>query len=270
MIWLEIRNYLKPTNLEEAYETLLISKNNKLIAGGAWLKLSLKKAETLISLDGLGLDTIEEKKGFIEIGSMVTLRTVETNSLVKDVHDGILSQAIAKVMGMNIRNQATLGGSVMGRFAFSDILPALLVLDTLLVFHKSGGMSLEDFLKNPRMDKDILVKIKIRKESGQGFFKKVARTALDFSIVNIAITRNGKNFKVAVGSRPQVAQLAIGAMAYLNSAKELTEDTILEASRIAVNELSFSRNNRSSKEYREEVARVYVKRGLKKVISDES
>ncbi len=267
---MEIKSYLNPTDLEEAYRILTDGKKNQIIAGGAWLKLSLKQADTLISLDKLGLDLIEEKAGNIEIGSMVTLREVETNELVRETYDGILAESISHIMGMNIRNQATLGGSVMGRFAFSDIIPSLLVMNTSLVFHKAGEISLEDFLKNPRMGKDILVKILIKKEKGKGYFRKVARTALDFSIVNIAVSKLKKEYKIAVGSRPQIAELALNAMNFLNSSDQIDEEKIENASQMAIEELSFSYNNRSSKEYREHVAKVYIERGLMKVTGNES
>ncbi len=267
---MEIKNYLTPDNLEEVYQILCADKKNQIIAGGAWLKLSLKKADTLISLDNLGLNKIEEKSDFIEIGSMVTLREIETDEKVNKLFDGILSDAVSRIMGMNIRNQATLGGSVMGKFAFSDILPVLLVMDTKLKFYKQGEISLEEFLNKTRIETDILEKVLIKKETGKGFFKKAAITALDFSIVNIAISKNALGFKIAIGSRPQIAKLASETMKYLNDLETVTESEIEEASMMAVNEMVFSNNNRSSKEYRENLARVYVKRGLKKVIFNES
>ncbi len=262
--------YLRPKDFEEAYNLMIESKKNYLVAGGAWLKLSVKSAEKLISLDGLDLDKIQVNTDYIEIGSMVTLRTVEINNDIKNLYGGILSNAIHKIMGINIRNLATLGGSVMGKFAFSDIFPALLVLNTKLVFYKQGEICLEDFLANPKMAKDILTKIIIKKEPGEGFFKKVAITPLDFSVLNIAVSKNKEGFKISVGSTPYIAKLATNAMSYINNLSKITETEILKCSEMVVEELKFSKNNRGSKEYRVEIAKVYVKRGLKKVIANES
>ncbi|XMB72119.1 FAD binding domain-containing protein [Mycoplasmatota bacterium WC30] len=265
-----VSEYLRPKNLEEAYKLMIESKKNYLVAGGAWLKLSLKSAEKLISLDGLELDKIQVNKEYIEIGSMVTLRTVEINNEIENLYGGILSKAISKIMGVNIRNLATLGGSIMGKFAFSDIFPALLALNTKLIFYKRGEICLEDFLANPKMEKDILLKVKIKNQTGQGFFKKVAITPLDFSILSIAVSKNVEGFRISVGSTPYIASLAENAMDYINNLSKITDDNILTCSGMVIEELKFSKNNRSSKEYREELAKVYVKRGLKKVIANES
>ena len=267
---MEVKNYFNPKDLDEAYDILTQDKKNQIIAGGAWLKLSLKKAETLVALDNLGLDKIEEKNGFIEIGSMVTLREIEKNDSVIKLYDGILAKSISKIMGMNIRNQATIGGSVMGKFAFSDILPVLLVMETVLVFHKNNEITLEEFLATPRMEKDILTKIKIRKISATGFFKKVAKTALDFSVVNVAVSKSEAKFKIAVGSRPQIANLAIKAMNFINKEKTVNEETFEKTAQIAVEEMVFSDNNRGSKKYREHLAKTYVLRGLRSVTQHES
>jgi CO/xanthine dehydrogenase FAD-binding subunit len=172
-------------------------------------------------------------------------------------------------MGINIRNIATLGGSVMGKFSFSDIFPVLEVLETSLVFHKHGEVALADYLNNPKFGKDILVKIRIKNQKGKGFFKKVATTPLDFSILNIACsTANGK-IKIAVGSTPYIAKPCLSAMNYINGVKTINEETISKCSNYILEEVKFSNNNRGSKEYREELAKVYVMRGIKQVINYE-
>lgn len=262
-----VTKYLRPDTLSDAYQALTEDKKSLIIAGGAWIKLSIKNVETLISLDNLKLNQIEITKDAIELGSMVTLREIETNKEVIELYDGILSMAIHKIMGINIRNIATLGGSVMGKFPFSDILPVLLVMDTKLIFYKQGEITLEEYLENPKIEKDILLKVSIKKEKGLGYFKKVAKTPLDFSIINIAISKCNNKFKICLGSTPYLAKLAINTMDYLNKQKNITDEIINSAIKIMMQEMKFNKNVRSSKEYKEELAKVYVKRGLKKVIA---
>ncbi len=268
MINLLVENFLKPKTLEEAYDMLISNKKNMVIAGGAWIKLSIKNVLGLISLDDLNLNKIEVKDDSIEIGSMATLREVELSNHLNELYDGVLSSAVHKIMGINIRNLATIGGSVMGRFAFSDIYPPLLVMDTKLVFYKQGEISLSDFLANPKMEKDILLKIVIKKEEGRGFFKKVATTPLDFAIINIAVSKTLAGFKICLGSTPYIGALAKDAMIFLNSKKVINEEVLDKTVELVLGELKISKNVRASKTYKEELASVYVKRGIRKVISD--
>ncbi|XFA98925.1 xanthine dehydrogenase family protein subunit M [Candidatus Izemoplasma sp. B36] len=262
-----VTKYLRPESLSDAYKVLTEEKKSLIIAGGAWIKLSIKKIDTLISIDNLNLNQIEITKDSLEIGSMVTLRELEINKEVNELYDGILARAIHKIMGINIRNIATIGGSIMGKFPFSDIIPALLVMDTKLIFYKQGEITLEEYLETPKMEKDILLKVIIKKEKGVGFFKKVAKTPLDFSIINIAISKCNNKFKVCLGSTPYLAKLAINTMEYLNKHSKISEEIINSAIKIMIQEIKFNKNVRSSKEYKEELAKVYLKRGLKKVIA---
>ncbi len=262
---MEIKEYIAADSLENAYNLLIANQKNHLIAGGAWIKISLKNVDSLIGLEKLGLDYIKETNDFLEIGAMTTLRDLEVNAGIKSLGSGILSKAISHIMGLNIRNLATIGGSIMGKFAFSDLFAVLLVLDARLNFYKLGEISLQEFLETPKIPKDILQSIKISKENKTGYFKKVATTHLDFAIVNVAISK-GKHFKLAVGSRPGIAKIAQNALNYLNSQEVIDEEAVNKAVHIAIEELGLSSNLRSSKEYRETLVRTYLKRGIKKVI----
>ena len=57
---------------------------------------------------------------------------------------------------------ATVGGSIFGRFGFSDVLTCFLALDTYVELYKGGIVSLKEFVDMPR-DNDILVRILIKK-----------------------------------------------------------------------------------------------------------
>ncbi len=261
-----VSEYVKPTTLEEAYQQLIKDKTNHIIAGGAWMKLTLKSASHLISLEDLDLNRILTTNDMIEIGSMVTLREIETNEHIKNCCSGILSLACHNIMGINVRNIATIGGSVMGRLAFSDLYPALLVLDATLVFYKAGEVSFADFLKSPKMDTDILLCVRFAKNQGKGYFRKVATTALDFAILNLAIAHSEQGWRISVGATPYVASLATSAMSYLNESKRIDEVVMEQTVQLVLEEIPCTDNIRASKEYREQLIKAYIKRGIKKVI----
>ncbi len=260
-----ITEFLKPKSLEEAYSIYNSEGKNQIVGGGAWLKLTLKQADKLISLDDLGLNSIIQTDKSVEIGAMSTLRSIEISEEVKSLYEGILSQACHKIMGINVRNLATIGGSIMGRLSFSDLYPALLVMKAKLVFYKSGEISFSEFLNNPKRDKDILLKVVIDKEEAKGFYKKVALTALDFAVMNMAISKTKEGFQISIGATPSMAALAIDTIKYLNGCEAITEVEIKKANEILLNEIHISDNIRGSKEYRTELVKTYLARGIRQV-----
>lgn len=262
---MKINSYHSVKSLEEAYKLLNENKQNAIIAGGVWIRLSSKEIETAIDLSGLGLDKIVEKKDAFEIGSMTTLREIEKHKELKKLNDGALSNALSHIMGVPIRNMATIGGSIVGKYSFSDVLPPLVVMNVDLEFYKKGRISLQEFLDSKDRSVDILVKVIIKKEEARGYFKKMQKTGLDFAVVNVAISKNLKKYKIAVGARPSLVAFAEEAMTFINNASEVTEEVILETAEIAGKELKFGTNSKASEEYRRNVAIAYIKRGLREV-----
>ena len=63
---------------------------------------------------------------------------------------------------MQFRNGATVGGSVFGRYGFSDILTCMMMLDVQVELYQRGRISLEEFAKLP-YDRDILVQVILKR-----------------------------------------------------------------------------------------------------------
>lgn len=262
-----LKEYARPKDLHEAYELLLQDEHNVIIGGGAWLKLTHKEVNTIIDLHSIGLHEIIDKGDHIEIGAMTSLRQIEANEAIKGYYNGIFCKAVKSIMGMNIRNLATIGGSIMGKYSFSDIFTPLLAMDVSLVFFKSGTMTLEKYLETKRMEKDILVKILLHKKEGRGYFHTMKKTHLDFAVINCAVTKSDK-VKIVIGARPSLAVRALEAEEFINS-QEINNASILAAAKIARDEIKTGNNARASKEYRNELIEVYVKRGLQEVLNYE-
>ena len=267
---MEIKNYLKPNTLKEAYETLIMNPQNQVIGGGAWMKFLGPNIDTAIDLSSLGLEGIEEDKQTIYIGSMTSLYDVENHLAIKDLYGGILAKAIHQILGPAFRHGATIGGSIIGNFAFSDILTPLICMNVQLHFYKKGIVPLETFMQQKQKEKDLLLLVTVTKEDGFGYFKKVSNTPLDFAILNVAIVKNKNHFKIALGARPQRAELAMKAMDIISHAKKLDEQGFSEVADLVVETLSFGSNHLASETYRKELAKAYVIRGLKEVIDYES
>ena len=120
---LTIGNYVKAKTPEEAYE-LNQARSSRIMGGMMWMRLSNARVKTLIDISGLGLDQIEETEDEIRIGAMCTLRQIEQSEAVKKLCGDGIEEAVRHIVGVQFRNQATVGGSIYGRFGFSDLLTA--------------------------------------------------------------------------------------------------------------------------------------------------
>ena len=258
---MKVNEYYRASSLEDAYQKLQASPKNAIIAGGLWMKKMGQSYETLIDLSKLGLDKIEEKKDEIVVGALVSQRDFENSKALSFLYAGAPAFAVREVMGVNFRNIATIGGSIMGRYPFSDVISGLLPYDVELEFYPAQKMSLEEYLNYKGKLNAILVAVHIKKAEGKGYFKKVKTTALDFPIVNIAVAKVEGEYRVVVGARPMVASRAYKAMEYLNNGGK----DFFKAAELVVEELSFMDNKDASKEYRVDLAKVYVRRGLEEV-----
>ena len=258
---MKVNEYYRASSLEDAYQKLQESPKNAILAGGLWMKKMGQSYDTLIDLSKLELDKISETKDEVVVGSMVTQRDFEDSKIVSFLFAGAPAFAVREVMGVNFRNLATIGGSIMGRYPFSDVITGLLPYDVTLEFYPAQKMSLEEYLNYKGKLNAILVAVHIKKGECKGFFKKVKTTALDFPIVNIAVAKVNKEYRVVVGARPMVAARSYKAMEYLNNGGK----DFAKTAELAVEELSFMDNKDASKEYRVDLAKVYVRRGLEEV-----
>src|SRR5690554_3249021 len=130
-----IDKYIVAESLEQAYE-LNKSKRNVIIGGMLWLRMGRKKINTAIDLSMSGLNTIEEDYDSYKIGCMCTLRDLETHQGLNESFNNIFQYTLKHIVGVQMRNLATIGGSIYSRFGFSDILTALLSLDCYVELYK--------------------------------------------------------------------------------------------------------------------------------------
>ncbi len=257
---MKANSFVSVGSWQEAYKLLKASPKNKILGGGLWLKKGNAQVDTLIDLSRLNLNKIEDKGSFIEVGSMVSQRELETSSIIKGFAGGVISKAVSKIMGPSFRNVATIGGSIYGKYGFSDLITVLLAFDVELQFYPSKTMSLDEYLKTPGFYDGILTHVRIKKEDAKAFFKKVCITALDYPILNVAISK-AKTYKVVVGSRPLVATTLDKTMEYLNNGGA----DFKKAAEIAVEELKVGDSMATKGEYRKQLAKVYIERGLEEV-----
>lgn len=259
-----VMDIVQPDTVEEAYSILNKRKTNQVIGGSAFLRMGKKRIGTGIELSNLNLDYIKEDEDYVEIGSMTTFRTLETSSIIKNNFGRLIEDSVKDIIGIQFRNVVTVGATVFSKYGFSDLIVALLSLDTEVELYKAGRISLEEFL-NRDYEKDLLIKVYIKKTNKNASYKSLRNAKSDYPILNVSVSKHMGRFKLCVGARPQKATIAKQASEFLSN-NEINEINIDKAIEIASEELTFGSNMRASRDYRKAMSKVLLKRAIMEVI----
>lgn len=261
---LSISQYVRAESLQQAYE-LNQKKNNVILGGMHWLKFRKRNIGTAIDLTGLGLDNIEETKDSYRIGAMVTLRQLEMHQGLQNLSDNAISEAVKQIVGVQFRNMATVGGSIFGRYGFSDVLTIFLALDAQVELHHRGVIRLEEFITLP-LDNDIVVGLIVKKEIRRTVYLSQRNTKTDFPVLTCAVSEKEGSYCVVIGARPKPAVCFYDEESILKNG--VTEKSALEFGDYISKQVVTDRNMRGSKEYRSILAGVLTKRALLKIEGD--
>lgn len=246
---LTIKNYVKAESLEEAYQ-LNQKRSAKVLGGTLWLKMGRRNVQTAIDLSNLGLDRIEQTEDAFKIGAMVTLRQIEKHEGLNAYTNGAVRECVRHIVGTQFRNCATVGGSIFGRFGFSDVLTCFLAMDSYVELYPTGTVSLEEFSKSG-CGNEILVSLIIKKKPMDIGYETLRNEATDFPVLAAAVAKWDGSYHVSVGARP--------ARAALVTAKTLEDCKDLAA------KFTYGSNFRASAEYRRYLAGVLIKRIYQKM-----
>ena len=257
-IMMNIQNYVQAESLEEAYQ-LNQKRSGRIIGGMLWMKMARNTVGTAIDLCRLGLDTIEETEDEFSIGAMAALRQLEQHPGLNAWTKGAAARAVQDIVGVQFRNMATVGGSVWGRFGFSDVLTFLLSLDTYVELYKGGLLPLEEFA-SLKKDNDILVRIHIRKKPGAFVYQAMRNQRTDFPVLTCALSRMEDGYRTVIGARPGRALVLRDETNLL--AGGITEENAEAFASWAAERIPVGSNLRGSAAYRTHLVRVLVKRGL--------
>lgn len=255
-----IDKYVVAESLEQAYE-LNQSRRNVIIGGMLWLKMGRKKFGTAIDLSSLGLNLIEENEDSFKIGCMCTLRDIEIHSGLNNYFNNLISKSVEHIVGVQMRNMATLGGSIYSRFGFSDILTVLLSLDSYVELYKGGIISLNDYVNMP-LDKDILIRIIIKKDGRKACYSSHRMSSSDLPVLTCAVSNIGNQWNISLGARPRKAKLT---QFNFSLTPEKEEIDIMISQIIDI--ISFGTNYRGSDKYRQILADVLIRRNIEEIIN---
>ena len=264
---LKIKSYVKVNSLAEAYE-LNQKKTARVLGGMVWMKMGNRAVSTAIDLSGLGLDTISEDDDEFVIGCMTPLRDLETNEALNTYTHGAMKESLCHIVGVQFRNCATVGGSIYGRFGFSDVLTMFLGMDTWVELYDAGRIPLTEFV-NMKKDNDILVNIIVRKEPLLTCYLSQRNTKTDFPVLTCSVVtgiyRGQESWFFSVGARPMKAALLEKQW---EIPKDATDEQLTEYAKRVAAEFTYGSNMRGSAEYRQHLAEVLLRREMRSILDE--
>ena len=225
------------------------------------MKMGDHRIQTAIDLSGLGLDTIEEDEMQFSIGCMTSLRQLELHEGLNQWSDGAVRESVRHIVGVQFRNLATLGGSLFGRFGFSDVLTCFLAMDAYVELYHNGILSLADFLNLPR-DNDVLIRLIVKKTPGKCVYLSQRNTKTDFPLLTCAVCLDKKGTRVAVGARPQKAMLMTVSEEQTEEIRKNGADAAAKIAEELAVQIPTQDNMRASAAYRTHLAKVLIRRAL--------
>ena len=254
---LKIKNYVKAESLEQAYE--LNQKRTACVLGGmVWLKMGNRNIMTAIDLSGLGLDTITETEEAFVIGCMTPLHALETHKELNAYTNSAIRESVRHIVGVQFRNCATVGGSIFGRFGFSDVLTMFLALDTWVELYKGGCIPLAEFARQ-KPDRDILVRLIVKKHEDKSVYLSHRNSKTDFPVLTCGISLRDGQIYTAVGARPSRAVcLCVSEADWKKKGSEAL------AGELAA-QFPTEGNMRAGNEFRSHLAEVLIRRGLEQI-----
>jgi aerobic carbon-monoxide dehydrogenase medium subunit len=273
--------YHAPTTLEEALDTLeRYGDDGKVLAGGQSLipliKLRFASPAALVDINRIpGLDRLGVEDGELRIGALVRHRECERSPALAG-RFGVLGDAAPQISDPIVRNVGTVAGSLAHADPQGDWGSALLAADARVVATSARGrreIPLDELLQGPFTTalepNEIITEVRVPDPGTRaaGTYLKLERRVGDFATVGVAVHVSFANGSV---SRAGIALTAVGPRNLRATAAEqalagarLDDEAIREAARLAADAAEPRDDMRGSADYKRNVVRVFVERGLR-------
>ena len=248
-----ITTYHRPQKLEEALN-LLTQPNTVPLGGGTFLTQPTTDSVQVVDLQALGLDSLTKKGNDLEIGATCTLQSLLENENCPET----LKAAIKLEAPINVRNAATVAGTLVASDGRSPFATALLAMDAKIEKAIFDNSKIEHQISNlgeylPLRPTNLITKIILPLNTNFAF-EFVSRTPADKPIVCAALTQwSSGRTRLALGGYGKSPMLAMDG----------TEaEGIESAARNAYHEAN---DEWASAEYRMDVAAVLAKRCMEAI-----
>jgi carbon-monoxide dehydrogenase medium subunit len=272
----KLTQFYHPTTIEEACK-LLAKPKTAIIAGGT--AEALKKDDSIEALVDIThikeLSHLDQDASTIKIGATTTVQEIYKSQKLKGMSGNFLKQVAGTVAATALRNTITAGGNLAAQLWWSDLPVAYLILDAEVVCRLgkpkrtvSVVQIINDtpakFLKKGEIISEIIVPCF---GNNTGFdFRKQIKTHHDYPTITAATRITLKNGLI---SEARIACNAVTPFPFrcqeaekLLVGKKPTAENIEKAAEKAANSIKYREDFRASKEYRQEVFKVMVRRSL--------
>ncbi len=273
--------YLPAKGMEEALALLSKYKGAKVLAGGQTLiqmmRLGLSSPEVLVDINKIGeLSYIKMKdNNVLSVGALTRHAELLNSSLVRTQFPA-LYDAISNLGDPQVRNRGTIGGSVASALTQSHYLPVLLLSDATIITRSLKGVKTYSYrtffkgqLTTALSEGEIITEIEFpnfegRKSSAYTELKITNSPPIASAVASIVV-ESGKisNVRVVLGGvtpipvrRENVENALLG--------KNISEEQLREASKLARQGLESFSDALASAEYRLSLANVLVFRALRR------
>jgi carbon-monoxide dehydrogenase medium subunit len=263
--------YRRVESVEDAVRALSDAEDAKLLAGGHSLlplmRLRLARPSLLVDIGRIrDLSYVREDGDRIAIGAMTRHHDVANSDALQSLCP-IVPYAASQIGDPQVRHVGTIGGSVAHADPASDMPSVLLALGADMVVAGQGGASrtvaASEFFKGlfePDLaPNEVLTEIRVPKTAGRGWsYIKFNRRAQDWALVGVAaLAANGAGPSVALTNMSDRPMRAAG----VEEAIAGGSDPATAAARAAEG-TSPPSDAFASAEYRQELAKVLVRRAL--------
>jgi len=272
-----VKQFHHPRTLAEASALLAATGvKNVALAGGTHLAaVDNPSIEGLVDLKGLRLDYLKKRPGGYALGAMTPVQAVAKATNLKGPAGALLRCAAQAIGSTPLRNAITVGGNCVAVFPWSDLPPAMGALDAEFVIARGTQERVVPFATlyqvRPTAELapgELVTEIRVP-EFGPGVgtaFHKVGKVKNDFSLITVAVRLEISRKKIT-GARIMLNAVTRKVHRCLEAEKALIGQpagtkTFAAAAALTPLGIDYTADFRASKEYRQEVLPVFVRRAL--------
>ena len=268
---------------------LLTSNNGKarILVGGTDLLVQLRenrrRAELLIDVKNVAelTDIHYDAQAGLWIGAAASCFEICHHKAVAEIYPGLID-AIHLIGGVQIQYRASVGGNLCNASPAADSIPALIVHEATGIIASADGtrqVPVENFCTAPGKTAlehgELLLAVSVpppKENFGAHYLRFIPRNEMDIAVVGAgaSVTLDPVNQKILS------ARIALGAVAptplFVEEAgaflagKEISEENIREAARIAQAAARPISDLRGTAEHRKQLCGVLTRRALEKAI----
>ena len=277
------QTYINASTIETVLKVLAENQSHsRIIAGGTDLILEMERGNRSgidIVVDVTRIKDLDhimiDEKGAIHLGPLVTHNQCVDSKIIREFAFP-LAQACLEVGSPQIRNRGTIAGNLITASPANDTITPLMALDARVTLQSLSGerfVRLQDFytgvrktvMKPDEMLTDIVFPAMKRNQHGI-FIKFALRLAQAISLVNVTIVITFKGLaiesaSITLGAVAPTIIHAVEAEKFLEG-RTLDNDTIHQASELAMFASHPISDVRSSADYRKSIVKVITRRGL--------